>query len=246
MSVFVCFFPFHALTLSRIWLFLEQYFCFKHRLSFNSVSFRFGVITMISGIVGVPLGTVIAQKLKKRSPRADPIICACGLIVSAPLIAGAMIMVTANTAIAYTLVFLGEVALNLNWAIVADILLVRFLLDKLVIQNFALAPKRYFLLSVVVVPFVCFCVCLCESVHALYAYYPLNFGDAPLIQLIGHWIFTDCLLIQLDHPVVNRQRSQLRSSHLPEPKPCPHWDNLASSALGHFCVSRAFLDERFS
>lgn len=92
---------------------------------FHSVSFRFGAITMVSGIIGVPLGTYIAQSLKKRSQRADPIICACGLMISAPLLAGAMIMVTANTAIAYTMVFLGEVALNLNWAIVADILLVR-------------------------------------------------------------------------------------------------------------------------
>lgn len=80
---------------------------------------------MVSGIIGVPLGTYIAQKLKKRSQRADPIICACGLIISAPFLAGSMIMVTANTTIAYTCVFLGEVALNLNWAIVADILLVR-------------------------------------------------------------------------------------------------------------------------
>lgn len=110
------------------------YFEIKHQNSiiplFHSVSFRFGAITMISGIIGVPLGTYIAQKLKKRSQRADPIICACGLIISAPLLAGSMIMVTANTTIAYTLVFLGEVSLNLNWAIVADILLVRKFVKK--------------------------------------------------------------------------------------------------------------------
>lgn len=94
-------------------------------IHFHRVSFRFGAITMVSGIIGVPLGTYIAQKLKKRSQRADPIICACGLIISAPLLAGSMIMVQANATIAYTLVFFGEVALNLNWAIVADILLVR-------------------------------------------------------------------------------------------------------------------------
>lgn len=90
------------------------------------MAFKFGAITMVSGIIGVPLGTIIAEKLKKRSQRADPIICACGLILSAPLIAGSMLMITQNTTIAYILVFFGEVALNLNWAIVADILLVRF------------------------------------------------------------------------------------------------------------------------
>lgn len=85
----------------------------------------FGAITMVSGIVGVPLGTVLAQSLKKRYPRADPIICAFGLLISAPFLLGAMLVVPVNAPAAYALVFFGSVALNLNWAIVADILLVR-------------------------------------------------------------------------------------------------------------------------
>lgn len=80
---------------------------------------------MTSGICGVPLGSYLSQYLKKKYPRSDPIICAVGLLLSAPLIAGAMLMVTANAPIAYALVFFGELALNLNWAIVADMLLVR-------------------------------------------------------------------------------------------------------------------------
>lgn len=98
-------------------LLLSEFIC--------SVSFRFGAITMVSGIIGVPLGTYLAQKLKTKSHRYDPIICAGGLLISAPLLASSMIMVTADEKLAYVLVFFGEVALNLNWAIVADILLVR-------------------------------------------------------------------------------------------------------------------------
>lgn len=79
---------------------------------------------MASGIVGVPLGTVLAQVLKKRYPRADPLICAGGLLCSAPFLLGAMFVVSINTTAAYVLIFLGSVSLNLNWAIVADILLV--------------------------------------------------------------------------------------------------------------------------
>lgn len=97
-----------------------------YRNSIYSVSLRFGAITMLSGIIGVPLGTYLTQKLKKNSCRNDPIVCACGLMISAPLLAGGMIMITQNELIAYVLVFFGEIALNLNWAIVADILLVRF------------------------------------------------------------------------------------------------------------------------
>lgn len=80
---------------------------------------------MVSGIIGVPLGTYLAQTLKKRFPRADPIICAFGLLISAPFLLGAMLLVSYSAPAAYVLVFFGSVALNLNWAIVADILLVR-------------------------------------------------------------------------------------------------------------------------
>lgn len=108
-----------------------------------SVSLRFGAITMISGIIGVPLGTFLTQKLKKKSHRNDPIVCACGLFISAPLLAGGMILITENELIAYALVFIGEIALNLNWAIVADILLVR----SCVHFNFEYSPFLLFLLS---------------------------------------------------------------------------------------------------
>lgn len=90
-----------------------------------SVSLVFGGITMVAGLVGVPLGTVLSQVLKRRYPRADPLICASGLLISAPFLLGAMFVVSTNSVAAYVLIFLGSVALNLNWAIVADILLVR-------------------------------------------------------------------------------------------------------------------------
>lgn len=80
---------------------------------------------MTAGIAGVPLGSYLSTKLSKRYPRSDPVICAVGLLLSAPLIAASMIFVTYSAPLAYTFVFLGELALNLNWAIVADMLLVR-------------------------------------------------------------------------------------------------------------------------
>lgn len=95
-----------------------------------SVSFYFGAITMTAGIVGVPLGSYLSTVLTKTYPRCDPVICAVGLLLSAPLIGAAMISVTYSAPLAYIFVFLGEVALNLNWAIVADMLLVRKIFEK--------------------------------------------------------------------------------------------------------------------
>ncbi len=94
-------------------------------MSICSIALVFGFITMLSGIVGVPLGSILSTKLKQRySQRVDPIICGCGLVLSSALLGAAMFIVEGNISLAFLLLFLGEVALNLNWSIVADILLV--------------------------------------------------------------------------------------------------------------------------
>ena len=78
---------------------------------------------MLSGIVGVPLGSILSTKLKQKYPRADPIICGVGLLLSAVLLGFGMFAANRNIHVAFVLLFLGEVALNLNWSIVADVLL---------------------------------------------------------------------------------------------------------------------------
>uniref|UniRef100_A0A2M4A6N2 Putative sugar transporter/spinster transmembrane protein n=3 Tax=Anopheles triannulatus TaxID=58253 RepID=A0A2M4A6N2_9DIPT len=95
----------------------------NEHVTLNEVSFVFGAITMTTGIIGVPLGSYLSQRLSVKHPQADAYICAAGLFISAPLLLGVLFAVRVNIYLAYTLIFFGEVALNLNWAIVADILL---------------------------------------------------------------------------------------------------------------------------
>lgn len=99
-----------------------NFFLFKY---FFSVSFKFGAITMLSGILGVPLGALLSTKLVKHYKRVDPIICGVGLLLSAPFMTLTLYTVQFNSTLTYICIFFGELALNLNWAIVADILLVR-------------------------------------------------------------------------------------------------------------------------
>lgn len=113
-----------------------------------SVSFNFGVITMTAGIIGVPLGSYLSTNYIKHYPRIDPVICAMGLLISAPLIAFSIFFITESPTAAYISVFIGQVALNCNWAVVADMLLVRF-----------------------TIPFICLCFYLCF----LYLLLQLNF-----------------------------------------------------------------------
>jgi MFS family permease len=92
-------------------------------VTIDNVALIFGFVTMLSGIVGVPMGSILSTKLKQKYPRADPIICAFGLLSSAILLGLGMVAANWNIYVAFILLFVGEVTLNLNWSIVADILL---------------------------------------------------------------------------------------------------------------------------
>ena len=79
---------------------------------------------MVSGMIGVPLGALLSTRLREKYPRSDPLICGLGLILSSVFIFMAFFMARNDVLRGFALVFVGEVALNLNWSIVADILLV--------------------------------------------------------------------------------------------------------------------------
>ncbi|KAJ8681342.1 hypothetical protein QAD02_017129 [Eretmocerus hayati] len=95
----------------------------QREISTDEVAYKFGVIAMVAGLIGVPFGSILAQKLRVRWPQADPLICAVGLLISAPLIFLGSVFASSNALACYTLIFLGQLALNLNWSIVADMLL---------------------------------------------------------------------------------------------------------------------------
>jgi len=78
---------------------------------------------MMSGIVGVPLGMTLSTQLKSKYPRADPVICAGGLLASSLFLCVGLVFVTTNIYMCFLFIFLGSVALNLNWSIIADMLL---------------------------------------------------------------------------------------------------------------------------
>uniref|UniRef100_A0A8C1FLC2 SPNS lysolipid transporter 3, sphingosine-1-phosphate (putative) n=1 Tax=Cyprinus carpio carpio TaxID=630221 RepID=A0A8C1FLC2_CYPCA len=86
-------------------------------------SYIFGAITVVTGIVGVFLGTCISKKLRDRVPNADPLICAVGMLSSSPCFFIAIILAGTSIPATYTFIAIGETLLSLNWAILADILL---------------------------------------------------------------------------------------------------------------------------
>jgi len=79
---------------------------------------------MVSGLIGVPVGSMLAQKLRHKYKRIDAYICGVGLIFSCPFVFAALYLARYSTVWCFVMVFFGEFFLNLTWSIVADILLV--------------------------------------------------------------------------------------------------------------------------
>ncbi|XP_050506344.1 protein spinster isoform X2 [Diabrotica virgifera virgifera] len=89
----------------------------------QDVALKFGVISMLSGLIGVPFGSYLAQRLRPKYSRIDSNICAFGLLMSSPLVFLVALTARQNAALCFTLVFFAEFFLNLTWSIIADILL---------------------------------------------------------------------------------------------------------------------------
>uniref|UniRef100_A0A672UUR1 SPNS lysolipid transporter 3, sphingosine-1-phosphate (putative) n=1 Tax=Strigops habroptila TaxID=2489341 RepID=A0A672UUR1_STRHB len=89
----------------------------------SSNSLIFGGITIGTGILGVIAGAEAARRLRKINNKADPLICATSMFISALCLYVALMV--AQTSILATFIFIafGELFLSVNWAVVTDILL---------------------------------------------------------------------------------------------------------------------------
>ncbi|XP_030875030.1 protein spinster homolog 3 isoform X3 [Leptonychotes weddellii] len=58
----------------------------------NQDSLIFGILTVVTGIIGVVLGAEASRRYKKVNPRAEPLICACSLLIAAPCLYLALIL----------------------------------------------------------------------------------------------------------------------------------------------------------
>jgi len=89
----------------------------------KEVALYFGVITCFAGFCGVLMGTVAASIWRKTNPRADPLVCAFGMMSASPFIFAAFYVSRTNMMATWGLIFIGETMVCLNWAIVTDIVL---------------------------------------------------------------------------------------------------------------------------
>lgn len=86
-------------------------------------SYIFGAITVVTGILGGCLGTFFSRRFRTKKPNADPLICSIGLLASAPGLLIVIFVASENIPTTYVFIFISEVLISLNWAVMADILL---------------------------------------------------------------------------------------------------------------------------
>lgn len=89
---------------------------------------------MMAGLIGVPLGSGLAQRLRPINSTCDPLICAFGLLTSAPFVYLGLVVAQYSTNWCFFFVFLAEIFLNLCWSIVADMLLVSPLVGSMMMM----------------------------------------------------------------------------------------------------------------
>lgn len=89
----------------------------------KKATYIFGVIICLAGFFGVTLGSTAAQYLRKYDARADPLVCAVGIVLAVPFTFFGLIFARSITGLSWTLLFFSVTALSTNWAVVSDMLL---------------------------------------------------------------------------------------------------------------------------
>ncbi|NXX95210.1 SPNS3 protein, partial [Centropus bengalensis] len=94
-----------------------------HEPCSSSNSLIFGGITIGTGILGVIAGAEVARRLRKINNKADPLICAASMFISALFLYIALMVAQTNILSTFIFLAFGELFLSVNWAVVTDILL---------------------------------------------------------------------------------------------------------------------------
>jgi len=93
------------------------------KITIDQVSYIFGIVTFVAGIVGVWVGAEVARRWRKFDMRADALVCGFGVLMSAPFLFFCMYIADKYIILMWVLAVIGEILMFLNWAPNGDILL---------------------------------------------------------------------------------------------------------------------------
>ncbi|XP_053207305.1 protein spinster homolog 1-like [Panonychus citri] len=103
--------------------FMENVYKLRDGKDHDGISLIFGAITSVAGIFGILIGTYGAGLLRKRTPRADPLLCSISVFLSTPFIFAALALATVVPVLSWLSIAIGVTLLCINWTLVSDMLL---------------------------------------------------------------------------------------------------------------------------
>ena len=86
-------------------LFLPGNTADSDKITLADISFKFGIVMTLSGLLGVPLGSYVSQMIRHQVPNADPIVCATTLLASVPLLFFGFVSANYSLPLCYGLTF---------------------------------------------------------------------------------------------------------------------------------------------
>ncbi|XP_027737956.1 protein spinster homolog 3-like isoform X1 [Empidonax traillii] len=89
----------------------------------SSSSLIFGAITIGTGVLGITAGARVTRRLRKIYNKADPLICATSMFISALCLYTALVVAQTNILSTFIFIALGELFLFVIWAVATDMLL---------------------------------------------------------------------------------------------------------------------------
>ena len=83
----------------------------------------FGIIACAGGIIGVVMGVSGSQYYRFYNPRADPLVCAVGVLIAVPFTFLCLALAHKSPAFSWICIFIAVTFMSTNWSIVADMIL---------------------------------------------------------------------------------------------------------------------------
>ena len=84
------------------------------KITLADISFKFGIVMTLSGLLGVPLGSYVSQMIRHQVPNADPIVCATTLLASVPLLFFGFVSANYSLPLCYGLTFFAGEDISYN------------------------------------------------------------------------------------------------------------------------------------
>jgi len=93
---------------------------YQSPITLDGITFVFGVVVCIGGLLGVIGGMVTSVFLRQRFQWIDPVICGVSLLICIPIQIGGIFIAKEHIVASFIVICLGNIFMNFNWSVAVD------------------------------------------------------------------------------------------------------------------------------